>query len=256
VYFFPDVPVKPSLGRKCKRVKTSQSEDLHISKQSPNLVKDEGDNFMSLFLRSSPSSFARVMTELNKAQQQVLHDFGFGSLVGFNIRSLPGKLAYYVVDAFDPENMVIRTSKGDIPCDRDAVRDVFGLPNGPNDILGFPSKENSDFVNEWLRQFPKDTSVRKKLVVDAILKTGNTDNLFKMNILMLFANTMVISSTNGEFSKEVLHHVPIDADMSTLDWCGYLLKYLKVSKKNWDRNHPEKNLYAGPATFLAVSFSF
>ena len=254
VFFFSDV-IKPSFVRKSKKLKKSQSEDTEHVEGSSSFVKDEGDNLKSIFLRSSPSTFAHVMTEINEDQKKSMHDFGLGSLVGFNIQRLPGKLTYYVVDAFNPDDMVIRTPRGDIACDRDAVHDVFGLPKGPNDILGFPSKENSDFVKQWLGQFPKGSSIRKTLVANTILKTGGTDNIFKMNILMLFANTMVTSSTNGEFSREVLHHVPIDVDMCTLDWCGYLLKYLKESKNHWDRKSPEKNYYAGPATFLAVSFS-
>lgn len=94
---------------------------------------------------------------------------GFGSMIGFNIDGLPNKLVYYVVDNFDPEDMVIKTNKGHIKCDRPAVIDVFGVPNGGTDIDDLEYKGGCEFVGQWVDQFPDRTSIRPTAIADMIL---------------------------------------------------------------------------------------
>lgn len=230
--------------KRIKKIRTSQPEDGCA-------------DLKCIKLRSSPSQLCLAMTSgLNTIQQEAMRDFGFGSLIGFNIPFLPGKLVYHVVDNFDPENLVIKTSMGDISCDRDAVYDVFGIPKGEKDIFEYPSNEDSEFAKEWKRQWPPNFGIRNSSIATKIDESSVADNLFKMNVLMLFTNTMATSATNGVLCYEILNLVPIDADMRSIDWCGYLLKSLKVSKNKWDREYLEKNPYSGPATFLTVRFFF
>nr|XP_043633129.1 uncharacterized protein LOC122604308 [Erigeron canadensis] len=150
--------------------------------------------------------------------------------------------------------MVIKTAKGDIACDRDAVYDVFGITKGETVILYTPSLEKSDFVTLWSKQFQVSSKfVRNKMVSSRITGDFPADKVFIMNVLMLFVNTMVISSGN-RYNLDVLHHVDLDVDLRSYDWCGFVLHYLKLSKQYWDRNSPYRNPYYGPATFLCLLY--
>jgi hypothetical protein len=203
------------------------------------------------------------MTSLSAEQRQVVIDMGFGSLIVFNIKSLPGKLTYHVVDKFDSDDMVIRNYAGDIKCDNEAVHDVFGIPMGDVDMYDLESNNESAFVKRWLRQFNIDHSkIRPSNIAEMIMDNKTSVGIiFKMNVLMLFANTMVTSESNGYIVKDVLYRVSKarlvnDADIRAIDWCGFLLKALKSSKNSWDRENPSKCPFAGPATFLTVSVVF
>ena len=228
--------------KESKKKKESDSE-VRVSNSMP-----------SIRIRTTPAQLATVMTSLTPAQKECIKGMGFGSMIGFNIDKLPGKLVYHVVDNFDGTEMVIKNRAGDIQIDRDSVHDVFGIPKGHIDISSLEFKADFEFISEWFNQFPNRKDIRPSAICTQILNSnGATDKLFKMNFLMLFANTMASSESNGKVKFDVLNYLSKDVDIASLDWCGFVLKNLKYSKSQWHRNDVNKNFYAGPATFLTVS---
>lgn len=202
---------------------------------------------------TKPKPLAGVMTSLNQNQKKAIRDLGFGSLIGFDIIDLPLDLLFYVVDSFDNEEMLIRTSKGDIKCDRDAVFDVFGIRGGTVDIKSL-DKVSDSFHKDWCNQFDNVRDITTSEIESAITNSnGATDEFFKMNFLMLFANTMIGCETNGVIKYDVLEHISSKTVISEIDWIGLLLNELQNSKNNWNRESAGKNPYAGPSTFLTVS---
>ena len=240
-----------------KKCKTSQdSKPFAIPENHKADVKAEDDKediIRNIRLRTSPAQLAVVMTSLNHKQRQFVKDIGFGSLLGFSIDSLPGKLVYYVVDSFDSKEMVIKTSRGDIKCDRQAVHDVFGVPMGPTNIYDLEESSNNDLENEWLGQWNIGKKVRPANIASMFNNDYEISEMFKINILMLFVSTMVESDSNGYIKLDLLKRLPKNSDLRSFDWCGFLLKSLASSKDNWNRDFPDKNPYSGPATFLSVS---
>ncbi|CAH1435277.1 unnamed protein product [Lactuca virosa] len=62
-----------------------------------------GTEFQRLSTRISPNSLYLAMKCLSKSQREMVRDMGFGSFLGMKIDTLPGKLAYFVVDSFTTE---------------------------------------------------------------------------------------------------------------------------------------------------------
>jgi len=212
-------------------------------------------SFVTLDRRTSPGPLSIAINSLSAEQKSLLFDIGFGSLIGFNIINLCPKLSFYVVDAFDGDDMVIRTTKGDISCDREAVFDVFGISKDATEpIKSGVMRTGTSFYKDWVSQFSvKD--IRSSDISAVIVKSkGVVDRFFKMNFLMLFYNTMIRCDSNGVVFRDVLEYLDGDCqNASKIDWCGELLYVLEYSKIKWNRYYPKKRPYCGPLTFLTVS---
>ncbi|XP_071727048.1 uncharacterized protein [Rutidosis leptorrhynchoides] len=154
----------------------------------------------ALRLRTTPAQFAKVMCSLTPEQKFCVTRLGFRSLIGFNIDQLPGNLVYYVVDNFDGDEMIIKTQKGNIKVDSQAVHDVFGLEDVGTDIDTSELKLGSLFVQNWLNQFPPPPFVtRSSSLCSKIPTSTEVDSIFQMNFIMLFASTMVSCERNGKY---------------------------------------------------------
>ncbi|KVH88204.1 hypothetical protein Ccrd_024406 [Cynara cardunculus var. scolymus] len=55
---------------------------------------------------------------------------GFKGLLNMKTDGIPAKLVYYVVDSFDPQNMLIKLENGVIPITVKKIYDVIGAPIG------------------------------------------------------------------------------------------------------------------------------
>ncbi|GKA59122.1 hypothetical protein Tco_0758435 [Tanacetum coccineum] len=57
----------------------------------------------------------------------------------------------------------------------------------------------------------------------------------------------------GRVSTKLLKRITEDVDISDIDWCGYILDCLHISKKNWKDVKTRKNFYYRPLTFYVCS---
>ena len=226
-----------------------------ISKKTTKKYVRVGSHLTSIVYRTLPGPLASVMSSLTLSQKKVLCDLRLGSLIGFNIFELPTKLVYYVVDSFDMDDMVIRTSMGDIKCDENAVFDAFGIRKGSVGLGELGNDADSEFIEDWYSQFDDRKNIRNGKIADVINnKKGATDFTFKINFLILFWNSMICSDSSGLVKVDVLKRVSRETKLSDIDWCGHMLHELKFSKNKWNREFPERRPYCGPATLLTVSF--
>ncbi|KAK9073617.1 hypothetical protein SSX86_007941 [Deinandra increscens subsp. villosa] len=124
-------PVK----NKRKKIMSSRSKVKRVSKKpdkacidepvpKPN-TKSSGENtpkntpedpnkenkIWGIRTRSSTAQFHRCIQILRHHQKQAVRNMGFGQLLTFMVNGLPAKLAYYVVDNFDPKRMVIKVGR-------------------------------------------------------------------------------------------------------------------------------------------------
>jgi len=144
--------------------------------------------------------------------------------------------------------------------DREAVHDVFGIPIGGVDIDSFNSILSTDeFLSGWLNQYPKDNKgkplIRASTIFDRITKFQEDNLYFKMNFLTYFMTKLIFCVGNGVANLHLVKHVSNDVDVSKLDWCGYVLGFLRSSRLSWQADVYDKYFF-GPATFLTVSFIF
>lgn len=228
-------------------------DDSDNDVSSPKKIKKKynllGYEFKSIVIRTAPSPFAKVMSSLNISQKKMVCEMGFGSLLGFSISELNPKLGHYVVSSFNGSS--IKTLKGKISCNRDAVFQVFGISKSVGVRLS-SLKKSTEFEKVWEKQFKNPKLITSKDIANAMISDA-ADHMFKMNFLMLFYNTMIACESGGHVCKEVLKYIKEDTKVDEIDWCGELLEVLKVSKNRWNPENPLQSAYSGPYTFLYVS---
>ncbi|CAI9284774.1 unnamed protein product [Lactuca saligna] len=88
------------------------------------------DKIKSLYFRVSLHSIYGVVKSMNHKQKECVRSLGFGSLIDMKTQSIPAKLCYFVVDSFDPLEMVIKTEVSNILVTMEDVNRVLGLPMG------------------------------------------------------------------------------------------------------------------------------
>jgi len=213
-----------------------------------------------LTLRTSPSSFSKMVSTISQAQKDFVRSFGFGFLLDFNIDAPTPRLGHHVVQSFDPKNMVIKNERGDIIVDSQAVNDVFGLPNGGEDIHELKSLgKYIEFHQRWMAQYPHEGKGSQKVyatdICSKICSSTEVDEFFKMNFVMLFLTSVIFCENGGKCFDSLLLRIGNDTDLLSLDWCGYVLWHLRKSKTHWKPHNP-KSYYCGPVTFLIVSSFF
>ncbi|PWA36652.1 hypothetical protein CTI12_AA597780 [Artemisia annua] len=176
--------------------------------------------------RSSPKALYGTITCLKPDQKKCLIEMGFGSLIGMFADEIPTMLGYYVVDKFDPEKMELMLHDGSIEVTAKAVHDMLGVPNGGKSIMSLEPRASDDpFIKDWKAQF-QTSEIRPNDILDVIVSSNDAGRMFKMNFLMLFANTMAACESNGVCSMTVLKQISDDVHVETLDWCGFLLECL------------------------------
>lgn len=198
-----------------------------------------------------------AITHLKTHQANCLKKIGFESLLGMKIDSIPSKLAFYVVDNFDTEKMVIRVPAGEIPVNEDSVSQILGLKNEGLDItndIQTPEKWDQVLLN-WKSQFQNPSRIRPSDVLDKLIKCNNTKWIFKTNFIVLFVNAIATSMKMGLCNIAILSKLEEKLDFGKINWCKYIIKCAKESKQAWKKESDE-GVYTGPVTFLTVYISF
>nr|GEU65248.1 RNA-directed DNA polymerase, eukaryota [Tanacetum cinerariifolium] len=181
-----DEEKKQTIGSKGKKHKdSSKSKKKKKSKISENNRNSKIRN------RTTPTALFNAMAILNDDRKKCLHEMGFGSMIGMGIHELPRKLGFYVIDNFYTETNVLSLTDSSILVTSELVNDILGIPMRGCSIESLEPRASDDpFIKEWLSQFGEKTEIRPNDISDVIVSTKDAGKLFKMNFLMLFANTM------------------------------------------------------------------
>lgn len=246
---------KPKKKKKVSKHKGSAGLKKTKGENSQNKKKSPEKVYLQLRTRTTPKPLFSAIRSLKNVQKKCLISMGFGKLIGMSVDEIPAKLAHYVVDIFDSRSMELKLPNGSIKCTREAVHEMLGVPNGGTSIKSLESRTYDDsFSKQWKNQFgekpPRPGDIVKKIIL-----SNDAGPLFKMNFLMLFANTMASCESSGTCSNTILNHIMDDVQVESLDWCGFIIDCLRVSKVNWKRENPGC-FYVGPVTFLVVSFYY
>nr|GFA69430.1 ulp1 protease family, C-terminal catalytic domain-containing protein [Tanacetum cinerariifolium] len=193
------------------------------------------------------------MAILNGDRKKCLDEMGFGSMIGMGIHELPGKLGFYVIDNLDTETNVLSLTDNSIVVTSQSVHDILGIPMGGCSLESLaPRSPDDPFIKEWLSQFGDKNEVRPNDITDVTISIKDAGKLFKMNFLMLFANTMGLCEKSRVCNMNILKKITDDVCVEKIDWCSYIIKCLKESKQKWV--NPDKNHYTGPVTFMILLY--
>ncbi|PWA44085.1 hypothetical protein CTI12_AA519140 [Artemisia annua] len=190
---------------KRKKESTDEDEDL---KPKQNKKNDE-NKIPTLRTRTAPTALYSAISILNAKREKVLIDMGSGGFIGMKIHDLPGFLGYYVISKFDDEEMKLPTSNGAIEVTEDKVHEILGIPNGGMSIDSLEERNQNDpFIKEWFQQFPSGKKdIRPNDITDVIVGSNDYGKLFRMNFLMLFANTMGMCEAQEACSMNILKRI-------------------------------------------------
>nr|GEZ38260.1 hypothetical protein [Tanacetum cinerariifolium] len=158
------------------------------------------------------------MAILNGDRKKCLDEMGFGSMIGMGIHELPGKLGFYVIDNLDTETNVLSLTDNSILVTSQSVHDILGIPMGRCSIESLaPRSPDDPFIKEWLSQFGDKNEVRPNDITDVIVSTKDASKFFKMNFLMLFANTMGLCKKSGVCNMNILKKITDDVCVEKID---------------------------------------
>nr|GEZ65383.1 ulp1 protease family, C-terminal catalytic domain-containing protein [Tanacetum cinerariifolium] len=216
-------------------------------------VEDDDDNEAKICTRTTPTALFNAMAILNVDRKKCLYVMGFGSLIGMAIHELQGMLGFYVIDNLDTETNVLSLNDNSILVNLQSVHEILGIPMGGCSLESLESRSPDDtFIKEWFSQFGDKNEVWPNDINDVIVSTNDVGKLFKMNFLMLFANTMGLCETSGVCNMSILKKIKDDVCIEKLDWCSYIITCLKESKQKWV--NPATHHYTGPLTFMILLY--
>ena len=239
----------------CKR-KKENTDDVDEYKPKRKKKKKE-NNIPNLRSRTAPTALYSAISIMNAKREKVLIDMGFGGFIGMKIHDIPGCLGYHVISNLDVKKMKLPTTNGAIEVTEQKVHDILGIPFGEKAIDTLEERNADDpFIKEWFQQFPSKAGkndIRPNDITDVIVGSNDCGKLFRMNFLMLFANTMGMCESQGACSMKILRRINdnIIERVETINWCKFIIDSLEKSVKRWDNKIT--NHYTGPITFMTVS---
>ncbi|KAI3732599.1 hypothetical protein L1987_63805 [Smallanthus sonchifolius] len=193
------------------------------------------------------------MHNLSDEQRVCLTKMGFEKMVHFNVDGIPSKLAYFVVDVFDPEEMVIRLKHGNIRITKEVINEILGVS-----IKGKPVEYGIDDVieatieDDWESKYISK-KITAKDIMEQMCISNDADRQFEINFIMLFCTTMIKCNKSGVCNLNLVKTVSRKKRYDDLDWGCYIYDALKSCKKGWRRE--DKNCaFTGPLTLLTLIY--
>ena len=246
------------MGGKKERKKTTKKDQKE--EQNKKTVKEKKpkipinkDDMVSLRTRLSPKKFYDVVASLNNEQKKSVREMGLGSLLKIATNGITGKLARFVVNSFNPNDMKMHLPKGVVEITEQLVHDLLGLPMG-GELLYCIEHCAADLPElvEWKAQFAK-SAIRPSDLEEKIAESADSGVLFNMNFILLFINTLCELSKNGSCKTSALPHLLSVVQTKDINWCAYVVNCLKVSKTSWDYLDKD-DYFCGPLLVLLVNF--
>jgi hypothetical protein len=243
------------------KVREKTSKNNKQKKDTKKKKKEKGqknqtssDNLVS---RQVPFQLVSVLSILNDTQKQQLRDIGFGTMVDFNIKYLPMKLAKMLVQRLDAENCQMMVDGKLLRITKEDVRDILGFPMGNLQLKA--SKRAGMGKNKlaltWKRRYPTLPNglqrIRLTDVKEMIEAQEEGGWNYKIDILVSIITVMCEGITCGTVNQRALGSINAEKDIRNMDWCSYVIDCLKRSKRKWKSDDPH-SFYTGPLTFLMV----
>ncbi|CAI9282508.1 unnamed protein product [Lactuca saligna] len=181
---------------------------------------------------------------------------GFGSLLRMKTIDIPLKIVYYVLDHFNFETLKVDFENCQVSVDSKFVHEMLGLPYRGSLLsnMDYISENNEEsFMFEWKKQYGNIDKLRLKQLRNELVRTSAADDNFRINFLVLFINTFYESTSMGKCNLNQLYLIRRDTDLSSIDWCNFIVNCLVMTKKVYN---PEKkpSFFYGPTTYLMIRF--
>ncbi|CAI9261377.1 unnamed protein product [Lactuca saligna] len=177
---------------------------------------------------------------------------GFGSLLGMKMIDIPLKILYYVLDHFNFETLEVEFENCQVSVHCKSTQEMLGLPFGGSLLSNMDYiSENTEqsYMFEWKKQYENIDKLRLKQLKNELVQSSVVDDNFIINFLVLFINTFCESTSICKCYLNPLYLIRIYDDLSSIDWCDYIVDCFVSTKKVYN---PEKesSFFYGPTTYL------
>ncbi|KAL9663840.1 hypothetical protein QQ045_019232 [Rhodiola kirilowii] len=173
---------------------------------------------------------------------------GLRGILGLKLTEVPGNLAYWL-DSFDADTYTVKISTGSFNILPRDVQHVLGLPSTGRKIIVRKRSDPTKLVLNWRMTFGSTSpEIKCTDIVEKSRKMQTSDDMFKLNFIMLFFLTMVQSTKSTNCDQRILNAIEKLDDVHELNWCDYILYSLSTSKQIWDKDR--NGQFTGPITFL------
>ncbi|XP_057775256.1 uncharacterized protein LOC130994235 [Salvia miltiorrhiza] len=228
---------------------------IHSSKSVEFIPHEAKSKVLSLNTRTTLASFHDALLKLNTAQKDAVRDIGFGNILELRVKELPGRLAYWALNSFNPTTceLEISTSIRVKVTENDVYR-VFGIPKGFRRIKRFDRQTSSELFDDWVALFRVENRDKIKigLVVNEMLKCKTGGTWFKRHFMIAMCFSIFESFSNGTVHPHVLNTL-VDVDkLAEWDWAEYMVRSLIENRKTWGGD--ETKMYTGPSIFLVLFY--
>lgn len=140
-----------------------------------------------------------------------------------------------------------------ISIDESVVHKILGVPIGGVNLDTVDTDDMSaDLIRRWKLQYKKE-KIRPSDVSNTIIDSDDDGELFKLNFLVLFVNSMAECSPAGACLNHFLTKIGSTDMIRNINWSGYILDCIRRSKRKWKRDTYD-NFYSGPLTFLTLLY--
>ncbi|XP_057784967.1 uncharacterized protein LOC131002508 [Salvia miltiorrhiza] len=211
--------------------------------------------FPSLNTRTTPSSLFDELPKLNDAQRQAIQDIGFGSVLSLQVKKLPCRLAYWILEHFDENRCELELEGGiRVKITEDDVYRVYGFPKGSEIIPDFNRCSNTALCEEWVAFF--GLANREKIKIGHVLSemldctTGGT--WFKRHFMIAMTHSLIQSCTSGTVYPHILRCLENVRTLKKWNWGEYVLRSLVDHKLSWVGD--EDKVFSGPTLFLVLFY--
>ena len=117
-----------------ERLKEGNTAETSTSDQEADKRKQRGKKVDHLYSRST-TEFLNCLKGLTPRQKEAMHDLGFGAILHFNVKEIPGYIAYWVLKSFNLARCQIPLCGGGaLTLDEEDVHLTLGFPRGPTPI--------------------------------------------------------------------------------------------------------------------------
>ncbi|KAI3797168.1 hypothetical protein L1987_32421 [Smallanthus sonchifolius] len=118
------------------------------------------DEEKAIRIRNSPITLCKLVKLLTDKQKMVVKEMGFGSIIMFNISSLPTSLGYWLVSNYDPSCNQLNLGTHVITITSQTVHEVLGIPMGK---VQFGKLKNPTMKDVVIAEFRNQFDIADKL---------------------------------------------------------------------------------------------
>ncbi|KAG6427948.1 hypothetical protein SASPL_112196 [Salvia splendens] len=202
------------------------------------------DEVGSLCLKRGPRQFVKMMEVLNDEQKAAVEEMRFSHLVHYKVTSIPHKLTYEIIDAFDQDSCGVKYQRGILHLCHEDVHATFGLPKGPNRIMTNGHQKKGKFIDELAAAVNRTRkNLGPKILIENMLGDTTGGEFFRKNFIFMFDSILVNLTSDGYCRSQIMDCIDDIWNAWEYNWCAH---------KTWATD--KSKAFTGPISFLVPCY--